>query len=110
MFRRCASGSCDFVPFSIDDLAWIVVDIGLSRRHGGSLREKLDNLAWSRRFRDNMLQMSIVEGCDHKEFNSTRWFRQLEVRLDMEVYSPLRAWIHKSAVWSGATLKRAGHN
>lgn len=111
MFSRCASGSCDIVPLSVDDRARIVVDIGLRRRHAGFLREVPDSLVGSLRLRDNILHMSISVRFNHKQFHLTRWFGQLEVRLDIRTYIPrFELLIHKSAVWSDATLKRAGHN
>lgn len=54
MFSRCASGSCDFVLFSVDDRAWIVEDIALGPGLDGMLREKLDSLAKDLNFDDSM--------------------------------------------------------
>jgi hypothetical protein len=45
MFSRCASGSCDFVLFSVDDRAWIVEDIVLGRALDAFACNKLDSLA-----------------------------------------------------------------
>ena len=56
MFSRCARGSCDFVLFSVDDRAWIVVEIVLRRKLDGTLREKLESLAKGLKFGDSMFE------------------------------------------------------
>jgi hypothetical protein len=54
MFSRCASGSCDFVLFSVEDRTWIVEDIALRPKLDGTLREKLDSLFKDLNFGDSM--------------------------------------------------------
>jgi len=58
MFSRCASGSCDFVLFSVDDRACIVEDIALDQELDGLLREKLDSMAKGLSFGDSILEIS----------------------------------------------------
>ena len=58
MFSRCASGSCDFVLFSVDDRACIVEDIALNRVLDDLLREKLASMAKGLNFGDSMLKIS----------------------------------------------------
>lgn len=57
MFSRCASGSCDFVLFSVDDWACIVEDIALNRELDGLLREKLESLTKGLNFDDSILEV-----------------------------------------------------
>lgn len=65
MFSRCASGSCDFVLFSVDDRACIVEDIILDRELDGVARDKLDNLAKGLNF-----DCSILEKCKSRNVYS----------------------------------------
>lgn len=58
MFSRCASGSCDFELFSVDDRACIVEDIALDQELDGLLREKLDSMAKGLSFGDSILETS----------------------------------------------------
>ena len=57
MFSRCASGSCDFVLFFVDDWACIVEDIALNRELDGLLREKLESLTKGLNFDDSILEV-----------------------------------------------------
>ena len=65
MFSRCASGSCDFVLFSVDDRTWIVEDIILSRELDGLARKELDSLAQGLNF-----DGSILEKCKSRKVYS----------------------------------------
>ena len=60
MFSRCASGSCDFVPFSVALRACIVEDIALKRELDESLREIFDSLAKGLNFDDSILKVSNI--------------------------------------------------
>lgn len=60
MFSCCASGSCDFVLFSVGLRACIVEDIALNREVDGWLREKLDSLVKDLKFGDSMLETSEI--------------------------------------------------
>ena len=62
MFSRCASGSCDFVLFSVDDRACIVEDIVLDWELNGLARKELDSLAQGLKF-----DGSILEKCNFQK-------------------------------------------
>ena len=57
MFSRCASGSCDFVPFSVGLRACIVEDIALKRELDNLLRERLDSLTKGLNFDGSILEI-----------------------------------------------------
>ena len=104
MFSRCASGSCDFLPFSVDDRAWNVEDIALNRELDGLLREKLDSLVKGFSFGDSIFGEDKSGNCSGQQLNLKRLIDEQEVR--SELYPRLARLTALSACRRSAPMLR----